>query len=115
MIRREIEATQRTLNERLASMDTRIRELTLRKDAFAVRANRAAALNSIECLKTMDSSDGIFERWELKLAGDEALVEAVWETAPGNDSFAAQYEKTEERAALEAELEALEQTDSKGV
>lgn len=84
-------------------LESRIDELRLRKRAFSTRECRAKALKISEQTVGLegDHLEDTFERWELKLA------ESEFGTSASLDSFEDAFERDDETASLEAELESL--------
>lgn len=107
-VRLEAEATahattERQLAEDIRRVEERVRELQRRRHTLSARAERAEAT-----LAAAPDEDGllsgiedVFERWEGRLTAQEIHAELPL------DHFAEGYERAEDQAALDAELDAL--------
>ncbi|MBC2594552.1 PspA/IM30 family protein [Ruficoccus amylovorans] len=98
------EQTERALSADISKLEDHVAGLRRRKNELAARDFRARALSatSPEEGTLLGGIDDIFERWELKLAESEIICEP----APADD-FADGFMAEEEKAELEAELDAL--------
>lgn len=99
------------LTRDLAMIEERVRELTCRKNAFSARAFRARALEltSPGLSHSISDVEDVFDRWEIRLAETEPLAGAL-----PLDSLESEFVAEEEKAALRAELDALQEEHEAG-
>jgi phage shock protein A len=95
------EALLRHISEDEQAIDDKLTELRRRRAALSSREARAGAEAGVEGLADIDA---VFDRWEARLEGREAISES---RTVGADSFAAKLTREEETMALNAELDQL--------
>ncbi len=94
----------RQLGVELKTIETRYEELKRRQSVLLARESRATVLAKMSESKNVADATSVFERWEKKIMHNEITGEEI---ASSHDSLAQEFETSENRQALEAELENL--------
>jgi phage shock protein A len=98
----EHETLEKQLIQDLRTIDERVNELKRKKNTFSARQYRAEALKAgqLSELGIIGEIDEIFERWDHKIVRYDSLAET-------HDDLDVEFEREEDRVALEIELEEL--------
>ena len=100
----EHERSHKELSEGIAVLNTRLSELTERKNLMRTRQSRAeAAHGMVTASGPIGDLEDVFERWESRVGE----IEIASECEQPFDSFEAEFQTVEEDAALLVELEEI--------
>lgn len=100
----EHERSHKELSEGIRMLNARLGELNERKNLMRTRQSRAEAVHGMaHTTGPIGDLEDVFERWESRVGE----IEIASECEPPFDAFEADFEATEENAALLIELEAL--------
>ena len=103
----QYEALCGKLKERLATIETRLSDLQLKRTALSSRSARAQVMGTTD-QGAMPEVDDIFDRWEMAVIEDEYLDEVV---VGEGDSLERELDASDERERLAAILNELKKED----